>query len=1004
MGNDTPTKLHAALKDAKAKGRTGDIDLYERFIEIKEAAKQWLKDLGKNGYEHSDRLEHYLVNLTGKLLQKSELTHAEIFVLLCAAYMHDLGYWHNGQLQAHGHPERSREIIENHIDTYLLGDFPPFEGKVSRVAQAVGWVCYGHSEETYLPLANIPNDFPDQSISDEVLNLRKLAALLRLADEADDPYIRLSESDAPSIRSMTPLVKIGEETIRWYWKHAGAQDPEQWVRHLTEKQRLLGTSIYYLRDFVKVSWYLVLEPQVPGSFPFMAEPPVDTFVGRVSDLQKLHEIISNWRVGAITGIVGTGGIGKTELARKYAKEYRSEYPGGIYWVSLKASTWRSEATKIIESVCPGSSPVVFADDVSAKEAVRQALMRKDALLIIDNVNEADEIIKKTECSILITTRNRGVFGLMHKEAIRELEEFETDEGLELLEKVLGKERVIKDIQAARHLVEVLGGMPLAVDIAAWHLNYAPDLKFTDYIGEVQGRIKKLEIRGVEDKSVFASLELSLEHLKKEEHGDEMLILFEAIGVCAETGFTSEALVASAGLSGLDPHSQSTLVGGLYRRSILKFNSYSKRYFMHPLVRQMAEEKIKEAKGRLDFFRDNHSNYFLNYAKAHANSAIDIIREKDGLWQSMIQVNQMNRGKQLFPQFLEYLTRPCKGLIEKSGYEVAFMYLAQMNLINISALGLSKELISFLTPFLENQNAINEKDRAILYNRFGEAYDTLSDYHKSIEFYKKSLEIHRRIGDLLNEGVDLGNMGIAFKNFGDYHKGIEFIEKALEIHRRIGDARGEGYDLGNMGIAFINLGDCHKGIEFIEKALEIHRRIGDARGEGNDLSNMGIAYKDLGEYPKAIGFQEKALEIHRRIGDLLNEGNDLLEIGIIYNNLRECRKGIEFLEKALEIHRRIGDLQGEGYDLDNIGIPYINLGDYRKGIEFLKKALEIHRRIGDARGEGHDLFNMGLAYSMIGSIDRSLECFRASKGIFHRLGHKHMVEKIIDMMKATGVGE
>jgi len=57
MHNHTPTKLHAALKDAQTKGRGGDIDLYERFKEIKEAAKHWLKHLGKNGYEHSDRIE-----------------------------------------------------------------------------------------------------------------------------------------------------------------------------------------------------------------------------------------------------------------------------------------------------------------------------------------------------------------------------------------------------------------------------------------------------------------------------------------------------------------------------------------------------------------------------------------------------------------------------------------------------------------------------------------------------------------------------------------------------------------------------------------------------------------------------------------------------------------------------------------------------------------------------------------------------------------------------------
>jgi TolB-like protein len=273
--NNRSPDLRGALRGTRAKGRTSDIDLYERFAEIKEAAKDWLKDLGKNGYQHSERLERYLTELTKKLIERDLLTHAEIFVLLCATYMHDLGYWQNGQLQVKGHPERSRKLIEDQPDTYLLGDFPSLAGKIPGVAQAIGWVSYGHCEETYLPLAQVPNSFADQSISDETLNLRKLSALLRLADEADDPYIRLSEHETKSIRSMTPLVKIGEETIRWYWRETGAQDPGPWVRHLKEKQSILVTSIDYLRDLTKLGWYLVLEPQVPETtLPLPDEPSI----------------------------------------------------------------------------------------------------------------------------------------------------------------------------------------------------------------------------------------------------------------------------------------------------------------------------------------------------------------------------------------------------------------------------------------------------------------------------------------------------------------------------------------------------------------------------------------------------------------------------------------------------------------------------------------------------------------------------------------------------------
>ena len=85
--------LHDFLKGAESKSPDPPINLYDRITEIKQSAKvDWLKDLGKNGYEHSQRLEEYLDDLTGDLRQRKLLTPEEAFVLLCAVYMHDIGY------------------------------------------------------------------------------------------------------------------------------------------------------------------------------------------------------------------------------------------------------------------------------------------------------------------------------------------------------------------------------------------------------------------------------------------------------------------------------------------------------------------------------------------------------------------------------------------------------------------------------------------------------------------------------------------------------------------------------------------------------------------------------------------------------------------------------------------------------------------------------------------------------------------------------------------------
>ena len=980
----TESYLHGLLRGSYADGINGKISIHQRFSEIKEKAQEWLKDLGKNGYRHSERLEGYLGDLTKGLTDKEPMaiTTAEIFVLLCAVYMHDIGYWYNGELISKGHPERSREYILSDPAKYLFDDFPPFKGNHSRVAEAVAWVAHGHSEERFLPLMKVPNNFPDQALTNEPLNLRMLTAFLRMADEADDPYIRVEGVSDSSIRSGIPLVTIGAETIAWHWEYADVQDQDFFKKQLRTKTEILVSSVDYLRDTGSGNWYLVLAPQVVGAIPYMAEKPVDTFVGREPDLEALHK---NIREGGITGVAGTGGIGKTEFAKRYAQIYRNDYPGGVFWASFKGSDWRSEAHKILAVIRPGAEPMPFLDAPAAKEYVNKALDRKRALLIIDNVNEADEIIEPG-CSVLVTTRNKGAFGILPKESVYPLKRFDENEGLDLLKKILGEPRVNGDHQGAARLVEILGGMPLAIEIAAKHLDETPDITFPQYIGWVQGKVERLKIKDNPDKDVIVSLTLSLEDLEKEDRGDELLALFEAAAICAETGFTSRVLVEVAGFGNEDRMVLRQLVGRLYGRSLLEYSEESVRFTMHPLVRQMAESRLKGNTETDLLYRQNHSLCLLHYAQAHNDRPLDLIREHDELLLAMVHTIQVGWLDEKLPAFVEFLSSPFQRHLTDNDYDAAFRYLMASGLLtDLGHLGRNRELVGLLEPLVNHGDQLRDWSLSWALNSLGLAYSKLGENHKAIEFYKHSLEIFRRIGDVQGEGSALGNMGVVYRDLGEYRKAIELHEHSLEIFRRIGDAQGEGSALGNMGSTYINLGEYRKAIDLHEQHLDIARRTGHEKDEGNALGNIGLAYSELEKRRKAIDLHKQHLDIARRIGHVEGEGNALIHMGIAYSKLGENHKAIELYKHSLEILRRIGDVGGVGSALGSMGVAYANLGEYRKAIEFHEQYLEVSRRIGNVRGEGASLANIGLAHTELGKSRKAIEFHEQSLEIFRRIG-------------------
>jgi hypothetical protein len=192
----------------------GGIDFHKHISRVREEASSWLEGIEKNGVEHSKRLEDYLNRLIPYEF-KERLEPAEVFILLYAVYLHDIGYRNEqGKIESDNHPLRSKDYILKDPKKYLFDRFSSMKkGEAPLAAQAVAEVCYGHAHESICPLRNISNNFGDSCLCKDALNLRRLAALLRLADEMDQAYIRLGH-----LRNSISLPAISQGIVRMHWK------------------------------------------------------------------------------------------------------------------------------------------------------------------------------------------------------------------------------------------------------------------------------------------------------------------------------------------------------------------------------------------------------------------------------------------------------------------------------------------------------------------------------------------------------------------------------------------------------------------------------------------------------------------------------------------------------------------------------------------------------------------------------------------------------------------
>ena len=618
-----------------------------------------------------------------------------------------------------------------------------------------------------------------------------------------------------------------------------------------------------------------------------APPPPQDFTGRG---EELEEILRSFDRGAtITGLRGTGGIGKTALALVMADRLKSRFPDGQIFLKLEGTSpdplKPAEAMAQVIRAFRGSEERLPEDQNELQRLYNSVLEGKRVLLLLDNAADDKQVIPllpPKSCAALVTSRQN--FTLPGMPQPFSLDTMKPEEARDLLLKISPR---IGD--RAEELARLCGHLPLALRAAASFLAVQIDLKPSAYLEELRSERTRLEKIGREgvDLDLEACFDLSYSRLPAE----------TARVFCMLSVFPSDFDAAAEEVICQDEGHQH--LSELLRWSLVEFPrpEGEGRYHLHDLVRLFAVS-----------LQDGDKDLNLRHAAYYQ----ELLRKAEDL---LLQgKDSTNRGLQLFDQEWTNIQRGQ----------------------NWTA-----------------TNADEDLEAARICSNFawtGSILNLRLHPQENVRWLLAALSAARRLESKDAEGAHLGNLGVAYWNLGEIRKAIEFHEQRLIIAREIGDRRGEGAALGNLGLAYAALGEPRKAIEFYEQALKIFKEIGDRRSEGAELGNLGVAYADLGEPRKAIEYHEQALAIDREIGDRRGEGQDLGNLGISYKNLGEPRKAIEYYEQALAIAREIGDRMGEGNALWNVSLALDKLDNRARAIDCARAALKIREEIEDPHAE------------------------------------------------------
>ena len=487
-------------------------------------------------------------------------------------------------------------------------------------------------------------------------------------------------------------------------------------------------------------------------------PPPGDFTGRKAELDDLLDKVKKGGI-AISGLQGTGGVGKTALALKLAEQLTPDYPDAQIYLDLRGVdpqhqqpvTPAEAMAHVIRAWHPEANLPESEADLSA--VYMSVLHGKRALLLLDNAADAKQVLPLLPpkgCLAMVTSRRHFELPGCYT---RSLDMLTPEDARKLVLKIA--KRVTK--QEADDLAKLCGRLPFALEKAARALKIREDLSVAKYMEQLRNAKKKLGL-------IDASLSTSYDMLSGEQRKRwRMLGVFPG----------SFDAPAAAAVWEVEQNRAEDELGELYLCSMVECETEG-RYKLHDLSRVYAESKLSET-GRAAAQR-RHAEHYYNVARA-ANDLYEKGGESvlAGLGLFDLERGNIEAGQRWASQRERDDDRAAELCV---GYALGCPYVLFLRLH-------PREYIQWLNlGLLAAQRLKNRQSEANSLGNLGNAYIALGEYRRAIGFYKQQLGIAREIGDRRGEGTTLWNTSLALYRLGERAQAIANARAALPILEQI----------------------------------------------------------------------------------------------------------------------------------------------------------------------------------------------------------------------------
>jgi tetratricopeptide (TPR) repeat protein len=578
----------------------------------------------------------------------------------------------------------------------------------------------------------------------------------------------------------------------------------------------------------------------------------DEFLETLSrELRDKHPRRYNYRIA----LYGLGGVGKTQSALEYAYRHREDY-AYIFWISGVDRPELFSGFGRIAGLLRCGLSLTRPEDI-AKRIQLWLEANENWLLIIDNLDDFEVIsgyLPQSQGSghTIITTRNTNTHGIPATGL--EMRELDRDNAVLFLLGRIQVEDPSAEIRGeAYKIVDVLGGLPLAIEQAAGYIKAPENIwSYLRIFRKSRRQLFARQLTGNYPRTVATTWQLSFERLENTcpnarswlqyfafMNPDEILVDYLRAGAPALPPVLQDLIE--------DPFEWGEVIDALEESSLIRVSARDTKFSIHRLLQAVIQDEI-EFSTRLEI------EAVLLHVGLNSFPSLDYDRKG---------IEACRQFRSQVVACLEHTKSESRSWTELVERLAAFLFLEG---IYVEATNWWDGALAFHRKSVGEEHA----DTLRCKSRLASSLAAQGRNQDALILNKATLESQKRVLGLEHPDTlsTMNNLANSYDNLGQYKVAADLKAEILNLMKRIlGPEHPDTLtSMSNLAISYDNLGQYKVAADLKAETLNLMKRILGLEHPDTltSMNNLANSYDKLGQHKEARDLYAETLNLRTRV--------------------------------------------------------------------------------------------------------------------------------------------